>query len=201
MAVNNSLGVKMVGFGRNVMAGMRGKSGKLAQEAGEKMLKSNMTENQIRSAIKAGGKAGNKKMGEAFIKAADGMSNKVLAKGASQRLAKNMRYDVYGKAAVKSTLGYKIGDAIGGGYRGAYNSLKHGKNIKTALKAGFTRTEGASSFIMNGQKVTVPGKTVIRKDRVAGAIFGATVAGRVATGGGVLRDRYGRVNVPGVPFI
>ena len=37
--------------------------------------------------------------------------------------------------------------------------------------------------------------------KVAGTAATIGVAGRIATGGGLYRDRYGNVNVPGVPFI
>ena len=56
-----------------------------------------------------------------------------------------------------------------------------------ALKAGFTKT--------------VNGESKVRMDRVAGAAVSASAVGRVATGGGLYRDRYGRTNIPGLPFI
>lgn len=37
--------------------------------------------------------------------------------------------------------------------------------------------------------------------KVAGTAATIGVAGRVASGGGLYRDRYGNVNVPGLPFI
>ena len=48
---------------------------------------------------------------------------------------------------------------------------------------------------------TVQGGTRLSKRKVAGTVATAGIAGRVATGGGLYRDRYGNVNVPGVPFI
>ena len=37
--------------------------------------------------------------------------------------------------------------------------------------------------------------------KVAGTYVAASVAGRVATGGGLYRDKDGNVNLPGIPFI
>lgn len=37
--------------------------------------------------------------------------------------------------------------------------------------------------------------------KVAGTAATIGVAGRIATGGGLYRDRYGNVNIPGLPFI
>ena len=37
--------------------------------------------------------------------------------------------------------------------------------------------------------------------KVAGTAATIGVAGRVATGGGLYRDRYGNTNLPGIPFI
>ena len=48
---------------------------------------------------------------------------------------------------------------------------------------------------------TVQGGTRLSKRKIAGTVATASIAGRVATGGGLYRDRYGNVNVPGVPFI
>lgn len=36
---------------------------------------------------------------------------------------------------------------------------------------------------------------------IAGTYVGASLAGRVATGGGIYRDSNGNVNLPGVPFL
>ena len=93
-----------------------------------------------------------------------------------------------GNALAKNNMAFKIGDAIGGGVRDTMRSRKMGHDFKTALNAGFTKA---------GEN----GVRQLRMDRVAGAAFGASVVGRVATGGGLYRDRYGRVNAPGVPFI
>lgn len=41
----------------------------------------------------------------------------------------------------------------------------------------------------------------LSKTKVAGTAAAVGVAGRVASGGGLYRDRYGNVNVPGVPFL
>lgn len=37
--------------------------------------------------------------------------------------------------------------------------------------------------------------------KIAGTTFSVGVAGRIATGGGLYKDKYGNTNLPGVPFI
>lgn len=46
---------------------------------------------------------------------------------------------------------------------------------------------------------TVNGK--LSASRIAGTAATIGVAGRIATGGGLYRDRYGNFNLPGIPFI
>ena len=79
-----------------------------------------------------------------------------------------------------------------------------------------TMTTGIASTIHNLDKVdfkeaikaahsvvdkSAPNGTRISKRKVAGTMATAGIAGRVATGGGLYRDRYGNVNIPGLPFI
>jgi hypothetical protein len=93
---------------------------------------------------------------------------------------------------VNPTLGNKMGDAMIGGYRDMYRSaqcsLAGGVGYKDAMRqgfnAGFRNTDGT-----------------LNTARVAGAIAIAGVAARVATGGGLYKDRYGNNNLIGVPFI
>lgn len=37
--------------------------------------------------------------------------------------------------------------------------------------------------------------------KIAGTAFSVGVAGRIATGGGLYKDKYGNTNLPGIPFI
>ena len=69
----------------------------------------------------------------------------------------------------------------------------------------YMQTPKANRSIMNsvkaGHMTTVNGQNVLDMKKVAGTAATIGVAGRVATGGGLYRDRYGNVNVPGLPFI
>ena len=85
---------------------------------------------------------------------------------------------------------YKAGSYLGnsfamkgitGSFR-AYEGMEN-KTILGAIKAGHS---------VNGH---------LSAKRIAGTAFTAGVAGRVVTGGGLYRDRYGNFNLPGVPFI
>lgn len=68
---------------------------------------------------------------------------------------------------------------------------KSGRNALEAIKQGHMINK------------TIDGKQVsqLSMGKVAGTAATVGVAGRVATGGGLYRDRYGNINVPGLPFI
>lgn len=194
--------VKQVGL--DVMDGVRGNYRGYTKRLGEQVLKSNMSEAQLKDAAKNGMSRYMKnakskglientikgKIGEGATKAVEDKVKKAgtkVAKKARAEWGTSAADMMLGTVHAKGNKAFMIGDAIGGGVRDTMRSLKHNKDIGTALKAGFTHK--------------VDGETKVRMGRVAGAAFGASVAGRVATGGGLYRDRYGRVNVPGVPFI
>lgn len=87
-----------------------------------------------------------------------------------------------------NSIGAQVGDAMIGGYRDTIKGMK-GKdvslsNVKNAANAAFRNTDGSMNM-----------------KRVAGAAATASIAGRVATGGGLYRDKYGDVNLPGIPLI
>ena len=181
-------------IGQDVVNGMRGDVASFTKQYGERILKSNMTKQQIKEVGEKGAreaikKAAKKDLGEAeknLMKKGLG----TVAKEAKMRggaFGSGIEDKLIGRQLAKQNLGYQIGDMIGGGVRNAVRSKKGGHDIQTALNAGFTRKVG--------------GESQLRMGRVAGAAFGAGVVGRVATGGGTYRDRYGRINVPGVPFI
>ena len=194
-------------IGQDVVNGMRGDVASFTKQYGERILKSNMTKQQIkevgeRGAREAIKKAAKKDLGEeVFNKVVNGQVSKAeknlvkkglgtVAKEAKMRggaFGSGIEDKLIGRQLAKQNLGYQIGDMIGGGVRSAMRSKKGGHDIQTALASGFTRKVG--------------GESQLRMGRVAGAAFGAGVVGRVATGGGTYRDRYGRINVPGVPFI
>ena len=194
-------------IGQDVVNGMRGDVASFTKQYGERILKSNMTKQQIKEVGEKGAreaikKAAKKDLGEeVFGKVMSGQVSKAeknlmkkglgtVAKEAKMRggaFGSGIEDKLIGRQLAKQNLGYQIGDMIGGGVRNAVRSKKGGHDIQTALTSGFTRKVG--------------GESQIRMGRVAGAAFGAGVVGRVATGGGTYRDRYGRINVPGVPFI
>lgn len=86
------------------------------------------------------------------------------------------------------SVGGQIGDFVGSGARESVNAYKkmkpNEKSLKKAVQQGHKKADG--SYDMK---------------KIAGTAVGVGVAGRIATGGGLYRDRYGNVNVPGVPFI
>lgn len=71
------------------------------------------------------------------------------------------------------------------------NTPKSGRSAMQAIKQGHMITK-----TINGEQVAQ-----LSMGKVAGTAATVGVAGRVATGGGLYRDRYGNINVPGLPFI
>lgn len=84
------------------------------------------------------------------------------------------------------SLAYKAGDFLGGGARRSV------QNYKAAGKQASVTKAIKDAHMVNGK---IDGKAV------AGTAIGASIVGRVATGGGLYRDKDGNVNIPGVPFI
>lgn len=220
--VLNCLAMTAKNIGQDVVNGMRGDITSFTKQYGERILKSNMTKQQIKEAGERGVRdaiktAAKKDLGEeVFNKVMNGQVSKVeknllkkgvgtVAREAKMRggaFGSGIEDKLIGKQLAKQNLGYQIGDMIGGGVRNTARSLKGGHDIKTALSSGFTKKVGGEiKDIGNGKFARVGGESQINLGRVAGAAFGVSMAGRVATGGGLYRDRYGRVNVPGVPFI
>lgn len=88
-----------------------------------------------------------------------------------------------------NSIGAQAGNFIGSGTRDSISKYKNmNQNDKSVIKAiqeGHKKADG-SGYDMK---------------KIAGTAIGVGVAGRIATGGGLYRDRYGNVNVPGIPFI
>ena len=211
-----SVANKVINIGKDVAYGMRGDYTGFTKEFGKKVLKSNMTEAQIKDMTKKGfeavsSSAANKKiirdaaaaalgekLGDPVKKKMIDTTVKLGKKGLGEKQVYNIMKGggwgqgvsdkMIGNALAKNNMAFKIGDTIGGGVRDTIRSKKMGHDFKTALNAGFTKA---------GEN----GVRQLRMDRVAGAAFGVGVASRVVTGGGLYRDRYGRVNAPGIPFI
>lgn len=172
----------MLAFGENVFHGMSGNKSSYVKRVGQMALKSNMTKSQIKDGVVASisNKAGAAALEKKFAN--------VMSKNVSNTVKNNALDKVIGNAVAKNDIGYRIGDAIGGGVRDTTKVFKSTGDLGKSLQAGFTK-KGAD------------GVRTANVGRIAGTYFGASVAGRVVTGGGLYRDRYGRVNVPGVPFI
>lgn len=81
----------------------------------------------------------------------------------------------------------KIGKFIMGetdtGIRGTLGAMSKGESFGAAVKSAHTTKDG------------------LNYKAIAGTYVGASLAGRVATGGGIYRDSTGKVNAPGIPFI
>ena len=122
-----------------------------------------------------------KKMGR------DDLANKVMnAKGmpiAPTAKSKLINITKKTQGVQDPTLMNKVGDAVWGGIRDTRAGIKGGQSVSQALATGY----------MKGDK--------LRMDRVAGTFVGASAAARVATGGGLYKDRNGSTNIIGLPFI
>lgn len=86
-------------------------------------------------------------------------------------------------------MGTKVGNAV----------------MNNTMTTGITRTihnmDGGMQFKQALRQAHTGANGQISKRKVAGTMATVGIAGRVATGGGLYRDRYGNVNIPGVPFI
>ncbi len=82
------------------------------------------------------------------------------------------------------TIGNRLGDAFAGGVRDTMTGMKSGRGFTRSVTDAFTDAQGKT-----------------RLDRVAGTFVGASAAARVATGGGLFKDRNGSTNIIGLPFI
>jgi hypothetical protein len=89
----------------------------------------------------------------------------------------------------RNTMGFKAGRGTGkfmtSGITSSVANMKKGDDLFKAISKGHMKA----------------GTNNLSAAKVAGSVATLGVAGRVATGGGLYRDRYGNVNVPGVPFI
>lgn len=99
-------------------------------------------------------------------------------------------------ANTKTTGAYKAGVAFGKSapMQGITGSVRNMTNNMHAGKALDVKGSIAKAHMKQGTQQ-------LDMKKVAGTAATIGVAGRVATGGGLYRDRYGNVNVPGLPFI
>ena len=101
-------------------------------------------------------------------------------------------------ANTKTTGAYKAGLAFGNsapmkGIAGSVKNINDNRHAGKALniKGSIMAAHSKSGDVANG----------LDMKKVMGTAATVSVAGRVVTGGGLYRDRYGNVNVPGLPFI
>lgn len=97
----------------------------------------------------------------------------------------------------------KIGKNMGGGFEvGARMMGKAGYNKADSVGEALTRT-----FATNGDDLYKNGKRIAdakanwNYGKIAGSYIGVSAAARVASGGGLYKDKNGNTNIAGVPFI
>jgi hypothetical protein len=207
MAVG-SIASKMLGFADEVMEGFAkgiGDAGTI--KASVNKMRSNMTTKQVKNLSKVLNKntddtAKAISKGQAYFKntrqaaanaarqAGDSQSAQRIMKMQGMRVMPGNKAGMTGIGKVDRvagisapTFGNRLGDAVGGGIKDTITGMKNGRGFGNALNDAYTQ----------GDK--------LRMDRVAGTFFAATAAGRVATGGGLYKDRNGSTNIIGIPFI
>lgn len=97
----------------------------------------------------------------------------------------------------------KIGKNMGGGFEvGARMMGKAGYNKAGSVGEALTKT-----FATNGDDLYKNGKRIAdakanwNYGKIAGSYIGVSAAARVASGGGLYKDKNGNTNIAGVPFI
>ena len=182
------LGKTMLGFADEVWEGMsKGVGDAAAKKVGGTLLKSNMSKQQkaalrnLRKGVGGTGQSASKAVAYSKTVGTNAANN--------MRQINNINRNVGTRiGSSRSTFGTRLGDNLVGGYRDTVKGMR-GKdlsvaNVKTAANAAFRNKDGSMNV-----------------GRVAGAVVTAGVAGRVATGGGLYRDRNGSFNVPGIPLL
>lgn len=110
----------------------------------------------------------------------------------------------------KQRAGYQVGNFIGGGIRDSIKDYNKAKNIYAKKAANGLKGEALEKYNPSIMTAIKNGHSKFDKDgkrlgydvkAIAGTAVAGSVAGRIVTGGGLYRDRYGNVNIPGVPFI
>ena len=83
----------------------------------------------------------------------------------------------------------KIGKNMGG-------SIEVGARLMG--KGGYKKADGITDAL---SKTFKNGEGSLNYGKIAGSYIGVSAAARVATGGGLYKDRNGNTNIAGVPFI
>lgn len=98
------------------------------------------------------------------------------------------------KVNMNPSAATKAGNWAGGGTRDSINIYKkmadEEKSMLGALKQGHKKVDAKGNLTDNYDM-----------GKIAGTTFSVGVAGRIATGGGLYKDKYGNTNLPGIPFI
>ena len=134
-------------------------------------LKSNMTVGQIKTLNKA---MNSKVSTAAKVARTQTRTGRTLANTGQKALRPNV------------SMGTRLGDAMGAGYREAFKGAKTG---------------GVSGAVNAFKKAHLNADNTLNKGRVAGTFATTSLAARVATGGGLYKDRNGNNNIAGLPFI
>lgn len=121
-------------------------------------------------------RAGSNVISDAFRSVANFIQNKNLA-GYATRSVK-----MEGNKAINS-INYST--SMFGGIESSYRNIV---NNKMGIREGISQAHRHADGTINA-------------GAVAGSYLGVSTAGRVASGGGVHKDRHGRSNIIGVPFI
>ena len=179
MAVGE-MGKKAIQFGKDVAYGLKGKTVGWAEGIGMREIQANMSEAQRKHIAEAGKKAGQK------------ILDKGLGKQAAQMQTRKVEQRLTEAIGAKSTLGYQVGDFLGSGIRKTYQNSKAGLPIKQAVKGAYYKTVKDESGNLVKQ---------LNARAVAGTAVSASMATRIASGGGLYKDRNGNTNIPGIPFL
>ncbi|MGL4878006.1 MAG: hypothetical protein ACRC4Q_08150 [Paraclostridium dentum] len=143
------------------------------------------------------------KIANGMLDFATGVYRNIDNKAASKAMKNGGQDALNAFNASKKTGAHKAGIAFANskpmqGMTGTARQVMKAKNAGQEVKLGQAIKKGHSKTIINdaGQK-----QEVLSKSKIAGTVATVGVAGRVASGGGLYRDKYGNVNLPGIPFI
>lgn len=179
MAVGD-IGKKAIQFGRNVAYGLKGSTVGWAEGIGIRQIQANMTADQKKHLLEYG-----KKAEQAALK------NGKTVKQAKD-ISRNARRELGERILAKQTTGYQVGDFLGYGVRNIYKNKKDGMPFDRAVQKAFTKTVKDDKGNLVKQ---------LNAKAVAGTAVTAGMAARVASGGGLYKDRNGNTNLPVIPFI
>ena len=187
MAVGE-MGKKAIQFGRDVAFGLRGSTVGWAEGVGIRKLQANMSKEQ------------KDRIENLSQKAFDLAISKGKSKTAAKKAATTTKRRISESLVARDTLGYQVGNSLGSGTRGIYHGIKNKEKMNDVMKKTFTRNARDKA----GKLVRDDAGNIIRElntKAIAGTAITAGMAARIATGGGLYRDRNGDTNIPVIPFI